>query len=58
MEKIALMFRRILLDCLETRNWRIKLLNENWLNMNKGAAYRKIKRRSNKTYKEFRQSTT
>jgi len=51
MEKMAFMFRRILLDCLETRNLRMKLLKENWLNMNKGAAYRKIKRRSNKTYK-------
>ena len=24
-----------LLDCLETRNWRVKFLNEKWLNMHK-----------------------
>jgi hypothetical protein len=42
MEKIAFTFRWIVLDWLETRNYRIKLLNENWLDMNKGAAYRKI----------------
>ena len=33
---------QILLDCLETRNWRKKVLNYKWLNLIKEIAYRKI----------------
>jgi hypothetical protein len=40
--------KRILLDCLETRNWRIKFFNEKCLNMKKEIAYRKILRCANK----------
>ena len=28
----------ILLDCLETRNWRVKILNDKWLGMDKEVA--------------------
>jgi hypothetical protein len=38
----------ILLDYLQTRNWRIKLLYDKWLSMNVNLAYRKILRCSNK----------
>jgi hypothetical protein len=40
--------KHILLDCLETRNWRMKFLNEKWLNTNKEVAYRSILRSTNK----------
>jgi hypothetical protein len=33
---------QMLLDCLETRNWRKKFLNYKWLNLIKEIAYRKI----------------
>jgi hypothetical protein len=36
------------LDCLETRNWIMKFLNDKWLRTNKDVAYRKIFRCSNK----------
>ena len=39
--------KRILLDCLKTRNWRRKFLNEKSLNVNKQIAYRKILRHTN-----------
>jgi hypothetical protein len=31
-----------LLNCLETENWRINLLNGKWLSMNRNVAYRKV----------------
>jgi hypothetical protein len=40
--------RHVLLDCLETRNWRLKFLNDKWLNMNKIVAHRKMLRCTNK----------
>jgi hypothetical protein len=39
-EEVKQMLLRV--DCLETRNWRMKFLNKKWLNMNKEIAYRKI----------------
>jgi hypothetical protein len=33
---------RLLMDCLEIRNWRTKYLNEKWLNVKKQMAYRKV----------------
>jgi hypothetical protein len=30
--------RHMLLDCFETRNWRMKFLNGNWLSVNKEVA--------------------
>ena len=38
----------ILLDCLETRKWRMKFLNDKLLSMNKEVTYRKILRFTNK----------
>ena len=38
----------ILLDYLETRNLRMKFLNDEWLGKNEKAAYRKILRCTNK----------
>ena len=38
----------ILLDCSETRSWRMKFLNLKFLIMNKVAKYRKILRCTNK----------
>jgi hypothetical protein len=38
----------ILLDCLETINWRMKCLNKKYLNMNKQRACRRILRSTNK----------
>jgi hypothetical protein len=40
--------KHILLDCLETRNWRMEFLSEKWLNIKKEVAYRKILRCTNK----------
>jgi hypothetical protein len=40
--------KHILLECLETRNWRMKFLNEKWLNMKKEVSYRKILGSTNK----------
>jgi hypothetical protein len=40
--------RCILLDSLEKRNWRMKVSNEKWLNMNEEVAYMIILRRTNK----------
>jgi hypothetical protein len=39
--------KHLSLDCLETRNWRMKFLNEKWLNMTREVAYRKTLRCSN-----------
>lgn len=41
----------ILLDCLGTRNWRMKFLNDKVLRMNKDVAYRKTLRCCNKDQK-------
>jgi hypothetical protein len=38
----------LLLDYLETRNWRMKFLNDQWLSMNGNVAYSKILRCTNK----------
>jgi hypothetical protein len=35
-------FKHILLDCFETRNWRTKFLNGEWLSTNKEVDYSKI----------------
>ena len=32
----------ILLDCTDNKHWRLKLIHDKWLNMNKEVAYRKI----------------
>jgi hypothetical protein len=40
--------KQTLLDCLETRNSRMKFLNEKWLSMNKEVAYRTELRCTNK----------
>ena len=37
-----------LLDCWGTRSWRLKFLNDEWLNMKKEVAYRKMLRCENK----------
>ena len=37
----------ILLDCRETKNWGLKLLNYKWLNMNKEVTYRQTLKRTN-----------
>ena len=39
--------KRILVDCLVTRNWRMELLSKEWLTVNKETAHRKILRCSN-----------
>ena len=36
--------KHVLLDSRDTRNWRRKLINEKWLNMNKEVAYRNVKK--------------
>jgi hypothetical protein len=38
----------MLLYCRVIKNWRLKLLNDKWLNMNKELAYRKMLRYMNK----------
>jgi hypothetical protein len=38
----------MLLDCLKTKNWRMKCLNDKWLSVNKEVTYRKILRCTNK----------
>ena len=34
--------KHILLECKETKHWRVKLIHDKWLNMNKEITYRKI----------------
>ena len=36
-----------LLVCRDTRNWRMKLINDKWLNMNKKVGYRKMSKEYN-----------
>jgi hypothetical protein len=40
--------KHLLLVSWETRNWRLKCLNDKWLNINKEVAYRKMFRCTNK----------
>ena len=40
--------KQILLDFLQTRNWRMNCVNGKWVNINKRAAYREVIRCSNK----------
>ena len=42
--------KHILLDCKETKHWRIKLILDKWLNMNKQVAYRKMVKITNKAH--------
>jgi hypothetical protein len=42
--------KHILLECKETKYWRVKLIHDKWLNMNKEVAYRKIMKIRNRTY--------
>ena len=39
-----------LLDCKETKHWRLKLIRDEWLNMHKEVAYRKILKITNKVH--------
>jgi hypothetical protein len=34
--------KRMLLDCKETKHWRMKLIHDKWLNMSKEVACRKM----------------
>ena len=34
--------KHMLLDCLKNRSWRMKFLNEKWLNTKKEVDYRKV----------------
>jgi hypothetical protein len=40
--------KQMLLDCLETGKWRMKFVNEKWLNVNKEVACRKVLSYANK----------
>jgi hypothetical protein len=40
----------ILLGCKETKHWRVKLIHDKWLNMNKEVAYRKIVKITNRVH--------
>ena len=40
--------KQILLDFLQTRNWRKKCVNGKWVNISKGVAYREVIRCNNK----------
>jgi HKD family nuclease len=40
----------VLLKCKETKQWRLKLIHDEWLNMNKEVAYRKIMKIRNKVH--------
>jgi hypothetical protein len=37
--------KHIFLYCKETKHWRLTLIHDEWLNMNKEVAYRKIKKK-------------
>ena len=39
---------RVLLDCKNTKHWRMKLIHDKWLNMQKEVAYRKMVKVTNK----------
>lgn len=40
--------KHILLDCKDTKNWRLKLIHDKLLNMNKDVTYRKLVNDTNK----------
>ena len=42
--------KHILLDCKQTKHWRLKLIHDKWLNMNKKVAYRKTMKITNKVH--------
>jgi hypothetical protein len=42
--------KHILLNCRETKHWRLKLIHDKWLNMNKKVTYRKIMKITNKAH--------
>ena len=42
--------KHILLECKETTHWRVKLIHDKWLNMNKVVACRKIMKITNRTH--------
>ena len=42
--------KHIVLDCKDTKIWRIKLIHDKWLNMNKEVAYRKMVKITNKVH--------
>jgi hypothetical protein len=52
--------KHILLECKETKHWRVKLIHDKWLNMNKEVAYMKIAKITKSTHtkhgKTFRHS--
>jgi hypothetical protein len=40
----------ILLECKETKHWRVKLIHDKWLNVNREVACRKIVKITNRTH--------
>jgi hypothetical protein len=42
--------KHILLECKETKHWRVKLIHDKWLSMNKEVAYRKIVKITNRVH--------
>ena len=42
--------KHILLDFKDTKHWRIKLIHDKWLNMNKEVACRKMVKITNKAH--------
>jgi hypothetical protein len=45
--------KHILLDCKETKHWRLKLIHDKWLNMNKDVTYRNIMKITNKVHLQY-----
>jgi hypothetical protein len=39
--------KHIILECCETKEWRERYVNSNWLNINEALAYKKITSRNN-----------
>ena len=39
-----------ILDCKETKHWRLKLIHDEWVNVNKEVAYGNIMKITNKTH--------
>jgi hypothetical protein len=42
--------KHILLECKETKHWRMKLIHDKWLSVNKEVACRKIMKVTNKVH--------
>jgi hypothetical protein len=42
--------KHILLGCKETKHWRVKLIHDKWLNMNKEVAVRKTVKITNRVH--------